>query len=165
MVTFIKFDDLTITIHLTTTQNRVYFGSFSSECSGGYREGETPGPIPNPEAKTLIAHNTASFRCGNVGRRLASEYQSQSLFFLQSTINFLSIITINNHTFLLLQHNHKLEINPKPLLLSIILCTCNRTFIKQPLLSSNRLYAFPLGEWERGLTRLIPPCPLCFVTI
>ena len=39
-------------------------------CLGGYREGETPGPIPNPEAKPLIADNTASFRCGNVGRCL-----------------------------------------------------------------------------------------------
>ena len=39
-------------------------------CLGGYREGETPGPIPNPEAKPLIADNTAPFRCGNVGRCL-----------------------------------------------------------------------------------------------
>ena len=67
-------DDLTMKIHLTNSQKRVYLGSFLSECSGGYREGETPGPIPNPEAKTLIAHNTASFRCGNVGRRLALEF-------------------------------------------------------------------------------------------
>ena len=58
---------------LIITQNRVYLDRFASECSGGYREGETPGPIPNPEAKTLFAHNTASFRCGNVGRRLASD--------------------------------------------------------------------------------------------
>jgi hypothetical protein len=65
-------DDLTITIKYLTTQNRIYLDRSSSECSGGYREGETPGPIPNPEAKTLFAHNTASFRCGNVGRRLAS---------------------------------------------------------------------------------------------
>ena len=38
--------------------------------SGGYREGETPGPIPNPEAKPLFADNTAGSTCGNVGRRL-----------------------------------------------------------------------------------------------
>ena len=67
-------DDLTMTIQVTKiTQIRVYLDRFDSECSGGYREGETPGPIPNPEAKTLFAHNTASFRCGNVGRRLASD--------------------------------------------------------------------------------------------
>ncbi len=41
-------------------------------CLGGYRERETPGPIPNPEAKPLIADNTASFRCGNVGRCLVT---------------------------------------------------------------------------------------------
>ncbi len=68
-------DDLTMTIQVTKiTQIRVYLDRFDSECSGGYREGETPGPIPNPEAKTLFAHNTASFRCGNVGRRLASDF-------------------------------------------------------------------------------------------
>ena len=39
-------------------------------CLGDYREGETPGPIPNPEAKPLIADNTRPFRIGNVGRRL-----------------------------------------------------------------------------------------------
>ena len=43
-------------------------------CLGGYREGETPGPIPNPEAKPLIADNTAPFRCGNVGRCLVNRY-------------------------------------------------------------------------------------------
>ena len=39
-------------------------------CLGGYRERETPGPIPNPEAKPLFADNTADFICGNVGRCL-----------------------------------------------------------------------------------------------
>jgi hypothetical protein len=34
------------------------------------REQETPSPIPNLEAKWLIADNTASFRCGNVGNRI-----------------------------------------------------------------------------------------------
>src|SRR3989339_1545316 len=83
-------DDLTIRIKYLISQNRVYLGRSSSECSGGYREGETPGPIPNPEAKTLIAHNTASFRCGNVGRRLASDLTLQNLFF---TINLNSLFT------------------------------------------------------------------------
>ena len=41
-------------------------------CLGGYREGETPGPIPNPEAKPLFADNTYPFRIGNVGRCLVS---------------------------------------------------------------------------------------------
>jgi hypothetical protein len=77
-------------IHLTNSQKRVYLGSFLSECSGGYREGETPGPIPNPEAKTLFAHNTASFRCGNVGRRLASDFFI--LFFFTITTPFFAII-------------------------------------------------------------------------
>ena len=59
---------------ILNTQSEDYLGSFHSACSGGYREGETPGPIPNPEAKTLIAHNTCPFRAGNVGRRLAAEF-------------------------------------------------------------------------------------------
>ena len=37
-----------------------------------------PGPIPNPEAKPLIADNTAGFTCGNVGRCLVD---SVFLFF------------------------------------------------------------------------------------
>ncbi|MDY0122491.1 MAG: hypothetical protein RBR54_11175, partial [Sulfurimonas sp.] len=42
--------------------------------------------IPNPEAKPLIADNTAPFRCGNVGRCLVRSillslfYQSLLLF-------------------------------------------------------------------------------------
>ena len=48
-------------------------------CLGGYREGETPGPIPNPEAKPLIADNTAGCTCGNVGRCLVFGF---SLLFL-----------------------------------------------------------------------------------
>ena len=36
----------------------------------GYRERETPGPIPNPEAKPLFADNTAPLGSGNVGRRI-----------------------------------------------------------------------------------------------
>ena len=44
--------------------------TFRFDCLGGYREGETPGPIPNPEAKPLIADNTYPFRIGNVGRCL-----------------------------------------------------------------------------------------------
>ena len=48
----------------------MHLGAFISDCLGGYRERETPGSIPNPEAKPPIADNTASFRCGNVGRRL-----------------------------------------------------------------------------------------------
>ena len=47
---------------------------FISDCLGGYRERETPGSIPNPEAKPLIADNTASFRCGNVGRCLVDHF-------------------------------------------------------------------------------------------
>ena len=45
-------------------------------CLGGYRERETPGPIPNPEAKPLIADNTAGFTCGNVGRCLVCLFTS-----------------------------------------------------------------------------------------
>ena len=43
---------------------------FKCDCLGGYRERETPGSIPNPEAKPLIADNTCPFRIGNVGRCL-----------------------------------------------------------------------------------------------
>ena len=47
---------------------------YTDHCLGGYRERETPGPIPNPEAKPLIADNTAPFRCGNVGRCLVDQF-------------------------------------------------------------------------------------------
>ena len=61
-------------------------------CLGGYRERETPGPIPNPEAKPLFADNTAGFTCGNVGRCLVCLFyllllllnlQIQTLFFIK----------------------------------------------------------------------------------
>ena len=52
-------------------------------CLGGYREGETPGPIPNPEAKPLIADNTAGFTCGNVGRCLVCSVFLTSRFLLK----------------------------------------------------------------------------------
>ena len=50
------------------SEKKVYLGILSSHCRGGYRVGVTPGPISNPEAKPYFADNTASFRCGNVGR-------------------------------------------------------------------------------------------------
>ncbi len=93
-------DDLTITIHLTSSQKQIHLGVLPSECSGGYREGETPGPIPNPEAKTLIAHNTASFRCGNVGRRLALRFPLQN-FTLYKLINNILNLPKNNSSFYL----------------------------------------------------------------
>ncbi len=50
-------------------------------CLGGYREGETPGPIPNPEAKPLIADNTALCKCGNVGRCLVLGFKLKNYLF------------------------------------------------------------------------------------
>ena len=44
------------------------------DCLGGYRERETPGSIPNPEAKPLFADNTYPFRIGNVGRCLVDRF-------------------------------------------------------------------------------------------
>ena len=61
-------------------------------CLGGYRERETPGPIPNPEAKPLIADNTRPFRAGNVGRCLVVIYQSHSLFNLLRVTNKLTYL-------------------------------------------------------------------------
>ena len=68
-----------INLQLTqlTLQSRVstyFIYVFTLDCLGGYRERETPGPIPNPEAKPLIADNTAPFRCGNVGRCLVDQF-------------------------------------------------------------------------------------------
>ena len=40
-----------------------------STISGGYREGETPLPIPNRAVKPLSADGTWPFRPGRVGRR------------------------------------------------------------------------------------------------
>ena len=56
------------------SQVKEHLGVFLLDCLGGYRERETPGSIPNPEAKPLIADNTASFRCGNVGRCLVDQF-------------------------------------------------------------------------------------------
>ena len=56
------------------SQVKEHLDVFLLDCLGGYRERETPGSIPNPEAKPLIADNTASFRCGNVGRCLVDQF-------------------------------------------------------------------------------------------
>ena len=56
-------------------------------CLGGYRERETPGPIPNPEAKPLIADNTAGFTCGNVGRCLVGRFLNH--YFLTQLTNLI----------------------------------------------------------------------------
>ena len=62
-------------------------------CLGGYRERETPGPIPNPEAKPLIADNTAGFTCGNVGRCLVCLfYYSLIIFTFYIPQNYFSIL-------------------------------------------------------------------------
>ena len=66
----------------------IFLGIFSFDCLGGYREGETPGPIPNPEAKPLIADNTCPFRIGNVGRCLVDRFFT-SLFAFYFTFAFL----------------------------------------------------------------------------
>ena len=67
---------------------KVHLDVFLSVCLGGYREGETPGSIPNPEAKPLIADNTAPFRCGNVGRRLVYGIYSNLYSLYKLNINF-----------------------------------------------------------------------------
>ncbi len=70
-------------------------------CLGGYREGETPGPIPNPEAKPLFADNTYPFRIGNVGRCLVSCL----LFYTSITLsNTLSITLLFLQTTYILQY-------------------------------------------------------------
>ena len=75
-------------------------------CLGDYREGETPGPIPNPEAKPLIADNTADFICGNVGRCLvclSSFYLINLTFVIKYLFDSLYIIHIeiyNNSSFI-----------------------------------------------------------------
>ena len=56
-------------------------------CLGGYREGETPGPIPNPEAKPLFADNTYPFRIGNVGRCLVGCF-----YFIFALLKFIYIL-------------------------------------------------------------------------
>ena len=65
---------------LLLLRNNKYF--YTDHCLGGYREGETPGPIPNPEAKPLIADNTAGFTCGNVGRCLVGRFFTLIFLFI-----------------------------------------------------------------------------------
>ena len=62
---------------LTRKEKQAYRGRFLPLC-GGCRERVTPGPIPNPEVKPLIADHTAPFRGGNVGRR---RFEVFSVFF------------------------------------------------------------------------------------
>lgn len=56
------------------SQVKEHLGVFLLDCLGGYRERETPGSIPNPEAKPLIADNTDPCRIGNVGRCLVDQF-------------------------------------------------------------------------------------------
>ena len=58
-------------------------------CLGGYRERETPGPIPNPEAKPLFADNTADFICGNVGRCLVIVFFNSFIYLPQKQFYYL----------------------------------------------------------------------------
>ena len=51
--------------------------------------GKRLAPIPNPEAKPLIADNTADFICGNVGRCLV---RSVSYFLIQFKFTLLILI-------------------------------------------------------------------------
>ena len=50
------------------TSSDAELGRLSKQKVGGFREGETPGPIPNPAVKPLSADGTAARR-GRVGRR------------------------------------------------------------------------------------------------
>ena len=65
-------------------------------CLGGYREGETPGPIPNPEAKPLFADNTCPFRIGNVGRCLVSCFYLflHSFYYLLQFLYYYSLVIL-----------------------------------------------------------------------
>ena len=74
----------------------MHLGAFISDCLGGYRERETPGSIPNPEAKPPIADNTASFRCGNVGRRLVHRiFNYNKIAFSFFLFNQLTLLLLN----------------------------------------------------------------------
>ena len=74
----------------------MHLGAFISDCLGGYRERETPGSIPNPEAKPPIADNTASFRCGNVGRRLVHRiFNYNKIPFSFFLFNQLTLLLLN----------------------------------------------------------------------
>ena len=70
---------------------------FTLDCLGGNREGETPGSIPNPEAKPLIADNTCPFRIGNVGRRLVNQFLILFNSFLLIQLTFIIKLFLINH--------------------------------------------------------------------
>ena len=79
---------------------RVFINTFTLDRLGGYREKETPGPIPNPEAKLLIADNTAPFRCGNVSRCLVDQFLLTYLFihsYLFHLFNYSKLIQIKSN--------------------------------------------------------------------
>ena len=70
MIIHHKFTQLTLTVKYEYISNYILI----FDCLGGYRERETPGSIPNPEAKPLFADNTCPFRIGNVGRCLVDQF-------------------------------------------------------------------------------------------
>ncbi len=80
----VDFTNNTYSLIHTIKVKSILHNAFTFDRLGSYRERETPGPIPNPEAKPLIADNTASFRCGNVGRRLVDQFTS-----IHSKLHFL----------------------------------------------------------------------------
>ena len=75
---------------------------FRFDCLGGYRERETPGSIPNPEAKPLLADNTYPFRIGNVSRCLVNQFLIIHLFIYLSTFN---------HSYLIIYFTYNLIFN------------------------------------------------------
>ena len=92
--TFLKFH-LNIKLHCYYVLVRL--------CLGGYRERETPGPIPNPEAKPLFADNTADFICGNVGRCLVIVFfYSLFLILFRFQIFYFIILFISTYLRILL---------------------------------------------------------------
>jgi hypothetical protein len=61
-------------------------------------------PIPNPEAKPLIADNTASFRCGNVGRCLVDQFSYLLPFFYNHFLLFTFYLLFIIYYLLLLRY-------------------------------------------------------------
>ena len=124
-----------IRLRVSTLQNVFTLGRLC-----GYREMETPGSIPNPEAKHLIADNTAPLGCGNVGRRIVPDQFLTIYSLIYSLIYFIHPYI----SFLYYFTTYYIRYNIYPLFYFIVSTLVYFTSVSLILLSTSYfIYSFP----------------------
>ena len=146
------------------SQVKEHLGVFLLDCLGGYRERETPGSIPNPEAKPLIADNTCPCRVGNVGRCLVDQftlyffkpinyfyiYQSFIDFYYYSLFNYLLAWLFYNYFLLIILIYYTNSLFISQLWFMLFIFTFSSLFKKYSLVTSlaPRLFKCSVGTWQ-----------------